>query len=89
MSHNQLTNHVRQLVYETLREFGLSTEAVPQETILVRGGLYCGRRFDADGYHAIWFVEENQVKFYGPHGLLRQVQRPASAPVSHAEKRVA
>lgn len=79
MSHNQLTNHVRQLVYESFREFGLSTETVPQETILVRGGIYCGRRFDAAGQHAVWFLEENQVKFYGPQGELRLVSRPATA----------
>lgn len=88
MSHNQLTNHVRQLVYETFREFGLSVEAVPEETILVRKGVYCGRRFDADGFHAIWFLEESQVKFYGPQGLLRQVMHPAATRL-HGEQRVA
>jgi len=58
--------------------FGLSAEAIPEETILVRGGVYCGRRFDSGDLHAIWFLEESQVKFYGPNGLLRQVLHPAA-----------
>jgi hypothetical protein len=87
VSHNQLTLRIRQLVYETLREFGLPADAVPEETILVRCGLYCGRRFDAAGLHAIWFLEEDLVKFYGPHGLLRQVNRPLATVIE--EQRVA
>ena len=89
MLHFQLTNQVRQLVYETLREYGLPTETVPQESILLRGGMYCGRRFDAGDFHAIWFIEENQVKFYGPQGLLRKVSCPLGAPVAHVEMRAA
>lgn len=88
MSHNQLTNHVRQIVYETFRQNGASVEDVPEETILVRSGIYCGRRFDAAGLHAVWFLEENQVKFYGPGGLLCQVMHPATASLQN-EQRVA
>jgi hypothetical protein len=88
VSHNQLTAHVRQLVYETFREFGLPSDAAPQETILVRDGLYCGRRFDAAGLHAIWFLEEGLIKVYGPEGLLKQIHRPGAMLVS-GEQRVA
>lgn len=89
MLHYQLTSQVRQLVYETLREYGLPTETVPEEAILLRGGIYCGRRFDAAGFHAIWFLEENEVKFYGPQGLLRQVPCALGALVSQEEQRAA
>lgn len=70
-----------------MQEFGLPSDTIPQETILIRGGLYCGRRFDAAGLHAIWFLEENLVKFYGPQGLLRQVHRPIATAAN--EQRVA
>ena len=87
VSHNQLITQIRQLVYETFREFGLEGDVSPQETILVRKGIYCGRRFDAAGLHAIWFLEEDLVKFYGPEGLLRQIDRPVVEPL--LEQRVA
>ena len=33
-----------------------------RESILVRDGFYCGRRFVADAYEAIWFLEEDELK---------------------------
>jgi hypothetical protein len=39
-----------------------------EETILIRGGMYCGRRFTCPGGSAVWFVEENQVKYYDAEG---------------------
>jgi len=41
-----------------------------KETLLVRNGVYCARRFAIDGYVLTWFVEENQVKLTGPDGKL-------------------
>jgi hypothetical protein len=41
-----------------------------RETLLVRNGVYCARRFAIDGYTLTWFVEENQVKLTGPNGKL-------------------
>ncbi len=34
------------------------------ETILIRDGHYCGRRFQAEHGHAVWFLEENLIKVY-------------------------
>ncbi len=38
------------------------------ESILIRGGHYCGRRFAFDPYSAIWFVEENELKVFAANG---------------------
>lgn len=38
-----------------------------RESLLLRKGCYCGRRFEADGAYAVWFLEENEVKFYDTH----------------------
>ena len=40
------------------------------ETILIRDGCYCGRRLECDGLRAVWFVEENQLKFFHRDGSL-------------------
>lgn len=41
-----------------------------RETILVKSGMYCGRRFAVHGHVLTWFIEENQVKLIGPDGRL-------------------
>ena len=40
------------------------------ETILIRNGSYCGRRFGLMGFSLVWFHEEGQVKLYAPNGTL-------------------
>lgn len=40
------------------------------ETTLIRGGVYCGRKFSLLGYSAVWFQEEGQIKLYQPSGHL-------------------
>lgn len=82
---------VRELVIETLRELHIPAGAGVEETILIRNGFYCGRRFATNGAHAIWFCEENQLKFYGDDGqllrVLSQLDRracPAGQPLADA-----
>jgi len=41
-----------------------------RETILVKSGMYCGRRFAIHGHVLTWFIEENEVKLIGPDGRL-------------------
>lgn len=53
-----------------------------RESILIREGFYCGRRFDFAGYRAVWFVEEDQVKIYGPDGALAEAFQASATPVA-------
>jgi hypothetical protein len=72
----QITQSVRQIVVQTLTDLGLSGSDDLEETILVRDGVYCGRRFDAHDGHAIWFVEEEQLKFFRADGSVARVIEP-------------
>ena len=56
-----------------MSELRLSDGHAPRESLLLRDGLYCGRRFEAEGGHALWFVEEDQLKIFGPDGRVLQV----------------
>lgn len=38
------------------------------ESILIRDGFYCGRKFEASGFHAVWFMEEDQLKIHARGG---------------------
>ncbi len=65
MQHSELLELVRQHVRATFTTQGVEDLDDCCETILIRDGFYCGRCFAYDSYRAIWFVEENVVKFYG------------------------
>lgn len=47
-----------------------------RETILIRNGLYCGRKFECLGHHVVWFAEENEIKFFSPEGKLLLASSP-------------
>ena len=38
------------------------------ETLLIRDGYFCGRKFSMSGYSLIWFLEENQIKIANAEG---------------------
>ena len=88
MAHIPHVERVRQLVLDTLQQLGADLTQRPRETILVRAGYYCGRRFDCDGFQATWFFEEQQVKFHGRDGSLVKVCHPF-APGNRPHQRVA
>ena len=43
------------------------------ESILIRDGYYCGRRFRLGELEAIWFVDEDQLKVYDEGSLVRVI----------------
>ncbi|MFO0943138.1 MAG: hypothetical protein U0930_20575 [Pirellulales bacterium] len=61
---------VRQAISSHLARLSGTTVASLHESILIRNGLYCGRKFQAVGYEVVWFVEEDEIKFFGPCGSL-------------------
>lgn len=68
MRHAELLDLVRQHVRSTFQTEGVENVDDCCETILVRDGFYCGRRFVCDSLRAIWFLEEQVIKFYGSEG---------------------
>lgn len=76
MRPTSLVEQVRLLVRQTFQELQVPVDQGVEETILIRNGFYCGRRFAVAAAHAIWFCEENQLKFYGEQGkILRVIQQ--------------
>lgn len=64
MQHAQLVERVRQIVKETFSSRGLTSFDDFCETILIREGTYCGRCFSCGDYRAVWFLEEDAIKFF-------------------------
>jgi len=65
--------HIRKLVSETFIRLGVAASPLLEETVLIRNGYFCGRRYHCNGFHAIWFVEENQVKVFDQQGTISEV----------------
>lgn len=82
---------IRSLVRNRLDKAGAAPEATLEEAMLIRNGCFCGRRFHADGLQAIWFIEENQIKFYDREGRIIETLElaPESLPSKTAARRAA
>jgi hypothetical protein len=84
MHHAHLTEIVRRRVALAFGQLGMPAAEL-HESILIRDGAYCGRRFESPAGHAIWFVEEDQLKFYRPDGsVVRVVDTAAEGPARMA-----
>ena len=72
MDHIEILAQIRLLVREKLSRFSESADGAG-ESMLIRDGYFCGRRFYQDGLQAVWFIEENQIKFYDRDGGILEV----------------
>jgi hypothetical protein len=76
MNHAEATESVRLLIADIFQQLRLSDDDAPRQSLLIRDGYYCGRRFEADRGHALWFFEEDQAKVFGADGrVLRVIER--------------
>ncbi len=65
-----MLERIRDAIGTELQSYGLHDVSELRETILIRNGVFCGRKFQCQGYQVVWFVEENQIKFFAPSGKL-------------------
>ena len=82
MCHSHVES-IRQLIYQQFAELGFECITPPRETILIQNGHFCGRCFYLDEVNAIWFVEENEVKFYDADGVILKAITPANGSLEH------
>lgn len=88
MHHAQVVERVRQIVKQAMVARGVDPSGDLCETILIRDGYYCGRCFTCQDYRAVWFLEENLIKFFcRDSGLI--FSRPADVSESASADRVA
>jgi len=66
---DKIRNKLREVVSQRLTS---SADTTIFETTLIRGGMYCGRRFSLLGFSVIYFVEEEQIKVFAPSGELER-----------------
>ena len=72
---------IREFVRATLMQMAVGESADMRETLLIREGKYCGHRFAMAKFNAVWFIEEDEIKFYVPDGSLAQTLKPSDISV--------
>ena len=85
MASRVLAETIRHQIRDHFQQHGVAENAELCESLLIRDGFFCGRRFEMDGLSAIWFVEEDELKVYDRDGTvivadgIEQIQRRAAA----------
>ena len=75
---------IRSAIASELLSMGAGDVSDLRETILIRDGLFCGRKFQSQGYTVVWFMEENEIKFFGTAGQLLRATSPDQCLASEA-----
>jgi len=68
---NHLSRWIAGVSGRSLQENGDS--GIVSESMLIRDGFFCGRCFHANGFRAVWFIEEDELKIYAADGKLQRV----------------
>ena len=61
---------IRLAIAWQLKCLGVQESESMHETMLIRNGLFCGRKFECEEHQVVWFLEEDEIKFYSPIGEL-------------------
>jgi hypothetical protein len=78
MSHAQALAAVRGHVAEAFHQYRLADGSEPRESILLKNGIYCGRRFEVGTGFAMWNYESDELKVYTINGKLLGIVAGAS-----------
>ncbi len=76
---------IRNAIATELQAMGAVDVSELRETILIRDGLFCGRKFQCQGFSVVWFMEENEIKFFGPTGQLLMATTPDQCVAREAQ----
>ena len=79
MTRSTPVEKIRKVVAAQLGAFGAQEVESLSESLLIRNGLFCGRRFQCDSYEVVWFLEEDEIKYFSPCGELLKCSSAISA----------
>jgi len=68
MTNSQRLAAVRRCLDRWLEQQHCDADIDIRDAVLIRGGFYVGRRFELGQFHAVWFMEEDQVKVHDAAG---------------------
>jgi hypothetical protein len=75
---------VRSIIQQTFARLTSEQCVITEESLLIRNGHYCGQRFQSGPLTAVWFLEEDQIKFHAGDGSLLLVVKPSESDQAHS-----
>jgi len=72
MDHAAQAEPIRAIVVDTVAGWGVSNDRLRALAVteIIRGGVPIGRRFEVDGFRAIWLWDRDVIVFSGRSGQL-------------------
>ena len=70
MQHKAPVEQAREAIAWHLSSLGVNEPGNMRETMLIHNGLFCGRKYQCEDYEVVWFLEEDEIKFFSPIGEL-------------------
>lgn len=83
MSSTTPVERIRQAIAWQLGSLGVRDSSTMHETILIHNGLFCGRKYQCEDYEVVWFLEEDEIKFFSPCGDLLRASSAVSCLHEH------
>jgi hypothetical protein len=80
MFHLQVLEAVRHQVSQAFERYQLADGSEPRESILLKSGIYWGRRFEVGTGYAIWNATSDELKIFSVNGKTLGLISTASAP---------
>ncbi|MDG2385035.1 MAG: hypothetical protein P8N76_25410 [Pirellulaceae bacterium] len=81
-----LPRRIRDMIKDTFLKLKRDGCEITTESLLIRNGHYCGHRFESGPLSAVWFCEEDQIKFHGKDGDLLMVMKPSTVGTAAAQR---
>ncbi len=88
MSHAEIVAAVRLQAVDAFLQFRLSDGPEPADAILLKGGIYCGRRYDVERGYAVWDAESDELTIFR-HGGKHLTTIPHASQSGRASKMAA
>ena|SRR6476620_9456 len=89
MSHAEIVAAIRLKAVEAFRQFRLCDGPEPSDSILLKRGIYCGRRFDVERGYAAWDAESDELRVFHNGGKLLTAIPQASQSNASASRAAA
>jgi len=85
---SSIAEQIRDLARSVLMELGAQADGKLRETTLIRHGNYCGHRYRLGTVEAVWFIEEDELKFSSASGgtLRTMVASEALSTLQHQRR---
>ena len=80
MSHAEIIAAIRLKAVQAFGQFRLSDGQEPRESILLKKGIYCGRRFEVERGYAVWNAEKDELSVFRTEGKPLATISLASSP---------